>query len=303
VLLRLVEYLGHTNPVICGLAYNEVCEEKIEGVTFTNKAQIRSLAQSADVTPMRLFRPFWRSIAITVVKELQNRPQVAQQLSDLLGITVSEFLIWTKTNTLPYLILMRRHDVLRRIAQAHGSDTSVWSICVEPVNMAAILAFLLIQPSPDPEKLITTLLTETSTDFKERDLADLVKMEPILTTFELLKAAGEVDETRNPKVGVAVRINASEMLMAAKIRQAIILLATNAFRKGGSTKGSTRKNLVGPFFETYVLGIMDQVTSVINDVRVIQPVAEKKRCLGAIREMVKLAKSYIASALPQVTQE
>jgi len=48
---------------------------------------------------------------------------------------------------------------------------------------------------------------------------------------------------------------------------------------------------------------MDQVTSIINDVRVIQPVAEKKRCLGAIREMVKLAKSHIASALPQVTRE
>jgi hypothetical protein len=29
VLLRLVEYLGHTNPVICGLAYNEVWREKV----------------------------------------------------------------------------------------------------------------------------------------------------------------------------------------------------------------------------------------------------------------------------------
>ena len=58
--------------------------------------------------------------------------------------------------------------------------------------------------------------------------------------------------------------------------------------------------MVGPFFETYVLGIMDQVTSVINDVRVIQPTAEKKRCLGAIREMVRFAKSHVANALPQV---
>lgn len=179
-------------------------EGESRGVTFTNKAQIQSLAQSTDVTPMRLFRPFWRSIAITVVKELQTRPQIAQQLSDLLAITVSEFLIWTTTNTLPYLILMRRHDVLRRIAQAHGTDASVWSICVQPVNMAAILAFLLIQPSTDPEKMITTLLGETSIKFKGRDLADLVRMEPILTAFELLKAAGEDDEARKPKVGVAV---------------------------------------------------------------------------------------------------
>lgn len=165
---------------------------------------------------MRLFRPFWRSIAITVVKELLTRPQIAQQLSDLLGTTVSELLVWTTTNTLPYLILMRKHEVLRRIAQAHGSEASVWSICVQPVNMAAILAFLLIQPSTDPERMITTLLTETSTDFKDRDLVDLVRMEPILTAFELLKAAGEDDEARKPKAGVAVRIIASEMLMLAK---------------------------------------------------------------------------------------
>ena len=24
ILLRLVEYLGHTNPLVCGIAYNEV---------------------------------------------------------------------------------------------------------------------------------------------------------------------------------------------------------------------------------------------------------------------------------------
>ena len=185
-------------------------------MTLTNRAQIQSLAQSTDVTPMRLFRPFWRSIAITVVKDLQNRPQVAQQLSDLLGTTVSEFLVWTATHTLPYLILMRRHDTLRRIAQAHEGDASVWSICVEPVNMAAILAFLLVQPSTDPERMITTLLGETSTEFKEWNLADLVRMEPILTAFELLKAAGEDDEGRKPKVGVAVGIVASHMLNACK---------------------------------------------------------------------------------------
>ena len=252
---------------------------------------------------MRLFRPFWRSIAITVVKELPNRPQLAQQLSDLLGITVSEFLVWTQTNTLPYLILMRKHDVLRRIAQAHGNDASVWSICVEPVNMAAILAFLLVQPSIDPERTITTLLEEASADFKERDLADLVRMEPILTAFELLKAAGEDDEARRPKVGEAIGIPVSPRLTTAKIHQAITLLATNAVRKSGSAKGSTRKHSVGPFFESYVLGIMDQITSVINDVRVIQPAAEKRRCLGAIREMVRLAKSHVANALPQVSPQ
>lgn len=25
ILLKLVEYLGHTNPIVCGVAFNEVC--------------------------------------------------------------------------------------------------------------------------------------------------------------------------------------------------------------------------------------------------------------------------------------
>ncbi len=150
---------------------------------------------------MRLFKPYWRSIAITVIKELQNRPQIAQQLSDLLGITVQEFLVLTKSFTLPYLILVRRQDVLRRIAQAHGVDMSVWSICVEPVNMAAILAYLLVQTSTDAERMVPALLRETSVQFKD-DLADLLKMEPILTAFELLKMAADDDEIRKPKVSV-----------------------------------------------------------------------------------------------------
>lgn len=250
---------------------------------------------------MRLFKPFWRSIGITVVKELQNRPQIAQQLSDLLGITVPEFLVLTKTSTLPYLILMKRQDVLRRIAQAHGSSVSVRSICIEHLNMAVILAFLLVQPSTDPETTIMVLLGEVSSEFKNIDLADLVRAEPILIAFELLKAAAEDDETRRPKVGLPVK-TVSNANACKKIHQAIHLLAMLALRKTGYVKGSTRKNnLVGPFFETFVLGIMDQISNVINDVRVLQPSVEKKRCLGAIREMIRLARSYISNALPQVS--
>ncbi len=59
--------------------------------------------------------------------------------------------------------------------------------------------------------------------------------------------------------------------------------------------------MVGPFFETFVLGVMDQITNVINDLRVLQPLAEKRRCIGAIKEMISLASSHVASALPQVS--
>lgn len=29
ILLQLVEYLGHTNALICGMAYNEVCGDSL----------------------------------------------------------------------------------------------------------------------------------------------------------------------------------------------------------------------------------------------------------------------------------
>ncbi len=32
VLLKLVEYLGHTNPLICGLAFDEVGTSNVENV-------------------------------------------------------------------------------------------------------------------------------------------------------------------------------------------------------------------------------------------------------------------------------
>ena len=45
---------------------------------------------------------------------------------------------------------------------------------------------------------------------------------------------------------------------------------------------------------------MAHLSDMINDGKGPQPVPEKRRCLGAIREMVKLAKGHISNGLPQV---
>lgn len=60
-------------------------------------------------------------------------------------------------------------------------------------------------------------------------------------------------------------------------------------------------DLLGPFFETHVLGIMALLADTINDGKGPQPILEKIRCLGAIREMIKLAKSHVSNGLPQVS--
>lgn len=59
-------------------------------------------------------------------------------------------------------------------------------------------------------------------------------------------------------------------------------------------------DVIGPFFETHVLGIMALLADTINDGKGPQPLLEKMRCLGAIREMIKLAKSHVTNGLPQV---
>ena len=45
---------------------------------------------------------------------------------------------------------------------------------------------------------------------------------------------------------------------------------------------------------------MAHLSDTINDGKGPQPSSEKKRCLGAIREMIKLGKSHISNGLPQV---
>ncbi len=59
-------------------------------------------------------------------------------------------------------------------------------------------------------------------------------------------------------------------------------------------------DVIGSFFESHVLGIMALLADIINDGKGPQPVLEKMRCLGAIREMIKLAKNYVSNGLPQV---
>ena len=66
--------------------------------------------------------------------------------------------------------------------------------------MAAILAYLLIQPSTDIESMIISLLTEITSEFSNVDLAELAKSEPITIATELLKVAAEDDEAKRPRV-------------------------------------------------------------------------------------------------------
>ena len=89
--------------------------------------------------------------------------------------------------------------------------------------------------------------------------------------------------------------------MVLQAHQALNFVADITHGKAAPSRSSGRKTeVLGPFFETHVLGIMAYLSDTINDGKGPQPMPEKQRCLGAIREMIKLARSHLSNALPQV---
>jgi serine/threonine-protein kinase ATR len=192
VLFRLVQYLGHTNPFIHGLAYTE----------------IQRISRLRNVTPITLLTPYWRDISLEVVKDLQTRPQIAQLLSDLLDIDIGQFLVLTQVYTLPFLVLCKKQDIIQRISQAReatGTNGQISEMLREHQTMAAVLALLLVQKSTDVEASTMSYLRAASSDFKRVDLADLVLAEPVLIASELLKAAGDHQERTRAKVSTCWR--------------------------------------------------------------------------------------------------
>ena len=267
-MLRLVEYLGHGNPLISNLAFEE----------------LQKLCGQSIASALRLLEPYWRTIAISIVKDMHKRPQVVQLVSDLLGIGVTDFLRITQFYTIPYLILTKKRDLLQRIADSNGPDCTIVSLCMEREQFAAILAYLLVQPAQDPEHLVISLLSEASPDFAKSNLTELLKADPTQLAYELLKAGSGHDEDTKTRAHSAIQ-----------------LLAEKTQRKHASSKGFSKKHgITGIFFEECALGIMQLLSDVVSQHRMNQSVSERKRCIGAIQEMAVLARSHLCNALPQV---
>ena len=199
ILLKLVEYLGHTNTLISGLAYDEVgsyCTHINQ--SNANALQIQKTSNHSHFSAMKLFAPYWRTIAVTVVQNIHRRPQIVQQVSDLLAMSVSDFLSMTQAHTVPYFVLTKKQDVLQRIADACGQ--SIMVLCRGHNNLAAILSCVLLRTSSDVENLVMALLNAVSPEFGNVDCADLLKSEPQATASELLRAASEDDDIKRLKV-------------------------------------------------------------------------------------------------------
>ncbi|OLN85738.1 Protein kinase rad3 [Colletotrichum chlorophyti] len=263
VLHKILEYLGSSNSLIAACAFNEIL----------------NLAAARKTTPRRLFEPFWRNLAYFAVKDMVARPQISRAVAELLQISVTDFLLLVQSYALPWLVLMKRKDVIQKIAEARR-EKDIWVPILDSANAGPIIALLLVQDVDNIEQFVMSRLTAVSSHLESFSLVDLMQAEVVIIVLELLKAAGEADEARKPRVIEALTKFCQMMMVANK--------------ESRPKKG----NIIGRFLQSYILGLMARLADVINDMPLVSPpVEEQRRCIHAMEEMIKLCKAYISACL------
>ncbi|CAK3819966.1 kinase rad3 [Lecanosticta acicola] len=272
VLLRLVDYLGHGNPLVAGLAF----------------AEIEAIAAVKSMSTLDLFRPFWRSVAVFAVQELNVNPQKTQRLCEVLHCKdVASFLKMTQQDTLPALVLTKKRDIIQRIADTRGEGTSVRQVCLSPLaNLASILTSLLTQsPSADIEESASACLIEVDPELKRWTLHELIKQDPALIAAEVLKYCGEESDNRK-----------------SRAYQGFYTLASIEQAPNSQRKAKSRDNRsVAAFFEGHILGIIAHFSTRLEENKpTTECLAEKVRCLKGLAEVFVLSKGSVSKALPQI---
>lgn len=174
------------------------------------------MADTQNISVEQLFDPYWGVVAYCTVKDLITRPQTTQHMADLFNTSVEKFLLLTQAYSLPYLVLNQNLDIIKRISQARG-DRWLWQVLFEGKNLTRILALLLQQSTTDPETTIMSSLSAYDSEFKDKDLVDLMKIEPAVTAFHLLMAAGEADPSTKSRVSASYGVCYSILISAGTL--------------------------------------------------------------------------------------
>ncbi|KAK7962455.1 uncharacterized protein PG986_003280 [Apiospora aurea] len=265
VLLKLVEYLGSAGTITSASAFNEII----------------SLARFKRVTTRQLFEPYWKSLAYSALKELVSQPKTACLLADMLEMTLPQFVMVTQRYALPYLVSAGKRDIIQKIAVLR-KESEPWQPCLDADNVGPILAFLLVRDAQNIPENSMNSLREISSHFDELAFADLLKIEPVMTSLELLKAAGDADEPRKLHIRSAFSLMAS--LIQGDPRQ--------------------KKAATGRFLQQNALGMMARLTDIFNEPMTSRSttfrIDEQKRCIKAMEEMIRIGKTSIRIARPQI---
>ncbi|KAF1921015.1 hypothetical protein BDU57DRAFT_509551 [Ampelomyces quisqualis] len=273
ILHHLIEYLGHHNALICGLAYTE----------------LDAIAAELETNTTQLLQPYWRVIAFSVIKDIINKPQKAQLLADLTEQSVRQLLLLTQADTLPHLVLTKRRDIIEKIAQAR--KVSVGEVLTQPKrNLAKILALLLCQPVTDVETSAMDSLASIEPAIREgsnNKLDALIAADITGVAIEILLLAADQDESKKKL-----------------FQRGFGTLAILAETKPGQRKSTSKSKSLDLFFETHILGIIAHFTDIIESPlaqakSASQPLPERKRSIAAIGELIDLARYNVNGALPQ----
>lgn len=127
------------------------------------------------------------------------RPQISRSLAEILQISVNEFLLLIQTHALPWLVLMKKRDVIQKIAEARG-EKDVGFPVMDSINIGPVLGLLLVQDVPDVAQFTMARLVEFAPTLADTTLADVIQAELVMVVLELLKAAAEADEARKVRV-------------------------------------------------------------------------------------------------------
>jgi len=285
VLLGLVEYLGHRHTLVSAWAFSEML----------------NIADARGVTPRRLFQPFWPSLAFSVVKDLVSKPQTASKIAELLQLQggVQELLRLLQQQALPWLVLNRKRDVIQKIAEARG-ETESCEPCLDTINLSSILALLLVQDVPNVAEFSMSLLRAASSQFDNSELVDLLRTDPLLMTLELFKLAADGDEARKARVSLKAW-KRMLWIMTDRTQVEVALHTVSTLLTDGKDKKSKKFHITGRFIEQHALGLASKLSEVITDSLDLHPPAqERRRCLRAMEEMIRVCCSYVCVARPQV---
>jgi serine/threonine-protein kinase ATR len=69
-------------------------------------------------------------------------------------------------------------------------------------------------------------------------------------------------------------------------------------------KKKKKGHATGRFLHHHALGLMARLTDVINDISVMRaPIHERRRCIAAMEEMIRIGRNDVRIARPQVSND
>lgn len=268
VLVKMLDFLGHQNPIVSAVALNE----------------ITNLAASRKTTPRRLLEPFWRNLAYSTVKDMLTRPQTTQMVADLLKTSVAELLLLIQSHALPWLVLHGKKDIIQKFSEARR-DEHLQDMFLDESNLSAILARLFVQDEANVEQFSMSALVDVCPTFGGTALIEVVRTSPVLTILELLRMSVEGDESTKASARSALTMVANLLMVAPR----------DGKRKGGH-------HIIGRFLREHALGLSARMVEVINNASLVPPpMRERELCIKTMEEMIVLAKEYIRMARPQIS--